>query len=84
MQLVLHDHGEIIHFSGRHQLFPVRGGTPDDLAFARPGELEGRTPIGWNTFFPALARSGRVVVVDDEAGNARVARPDEAPPSPSA
>ncbi len=75
MSNALHDHGQIIHFAGRHELFPVRGPGPDDLAFVHPGELEGRTPIGWNKLFPALERSGRVVVVDDEAGSAEIARP---------
>jgi hypothetical protein len=73
MKVVLTDHGKILHKAGALHLFPVRGTGANDIAFAAHGELEGRTPIGWNQFFPALERSGRVVVADDEAGTLEIA-----------
>lgn len=86
MKRVLTDHGEILHWMGAHHLFPVRGGSASDLAFAGHGELEGRTPIGWNDFFPALNASRRAVVVDDEGGTAEVLDAAEAArlPAPAA
>lgn len=79
MKTVLRDHGQIIHKAGAHHLFPVRGpGGAEDLSFAAHGALEGRTPIGWQEFFPALERSGRVVLADDDAGTLSVVPPAEA------
>lgn len=72
MKRIIHDHGEILHYSGAHHLFPVQGASADEVSFAAHGELEGRTPIGWNVFFPALARTRKVVLIDDEAGTAQV------------
>jgi hypothetical protein len=66
------DHGEILHWMGAHHLFPVKDAVTGTVSFAGHGELEGRTPIGWNVFFPALARSGGRVFVDDETGVATV------------
>ncbi len=71
-QRILHDHGQILHWMGAHHRFPVRGPGADDIGFASHGELEGRSPIGWQEFFPVLSRTGRVVRVDDEAGTAEV------------
>ena len=73
MKVVLTDHGKILHKAGALHLFPVKGAGEGDLAFAGHGELEGRTPIGWNQFFPALHKSGLVVVADDEAGTLTLA-----------
>jgi hypothetical protein len=70
MQRVLNDHGRILHWMGFHHFFPVKGPAPADLGFASHADLAGRTPIGWNEFFPALAAGRKVVVVDDEAGTA--------------
>jgi hypothetical protein len=73
MKVVLRDHGKILHWAGAHQLFPAKGAGGDgDISFAGHGALEGRTPIGWNQFFPALERNGKVVVADDEAGTLSV------------
>lgn len=83
MKRILHDHGQILHWMGAHQLFPVRGASADEVAFASHGALEGRRPVGWQEFFPALARTGRVVVVDDEAGTAAVQTPAEALRAPA-
>ena len=72
MKRILQDHGHILHWMGVHHMFPVKGATADDVGFGAHGELEGKSPIGWNEFFPALARGKKVVVVDDEAGTAVV------------
>lgn len=72
MKRPVDDHGAVLHWMGAHHLFPVRGASEDDVGFAAHGELEGRTAIGWHLFFPALARSGRRVFVDDETGTATV------------
>ena len=69
MKVVLTDHGKILHWAGAHLLFPVRGsGGRSDVSFASHGELEGRTPIGWQEFFPALDARDLVVVADEDAG----------------
>lgn len=72
MKRILQDHGQILHWMGAHHFFPVRGASTDDVSFAQHGELEGRSPIGWNEFFPALMRTGKAVIVDDESGTAQV------------
>jgi hypothetical protein len=72
MKVVLTDHGKILHKAGALHVFPVKGAT-GEIGFAAHGELEGRTPIGWNQFFPDLERSGKVVVADDEAGTIEIA-----------
>jgi hypothetical protein len=77
MKIVLKDHGKILHWAGAHYLFPVRGsGGPNDVAFASPGGLEGRTPIGWDEFFPVLDRTDQVVIADEEEGTMSVGAPD--------
>ncbi len=69
MKKILRDHGNILHWAGAHHLFPVRGpGGDADVSFATHGELEGRTPIGWNNFFPAIEGARKVVLADDDAG----------------
>ena len=55
MKRILQDHGHILHWMGVHHMFPVKGATADDVGFGAHGELEGKSPIGWNEFFPALA-----------------------------
>jgi len=77
MKVVLKDHGRILHWAGAHHLFPVRGpGGFTDVSFASHGALEGRTPIGWQEFFPALERSDSVVVADDDEGTLSVSPAD--------
>lgn len=71
MKKELTDHGHILHWMGFHRLFPVRG-TDGTLGFAAHGELEGRTAIGWQEFFPALRTQNATVVVDEEEGTAVV------------
>src|SRR5262249_47830019 len=78
MKRVVRDHGGILHGAGRLGAFPVRG-ADGRVAFAHHGALEGRTPIGWNVFFPALAAARAVVVFDDEAGDVAVVPEADAP-----
>ena len=73
MKIVLTDHGKILHWAGAHHLFPVRGSAgPYDVSFASHGALEGRKPIGWQEFFPAIDRSDSVVVADEDEGTMTV------------
>lgn len=71
MKKELTDHGHILHWMGFHRLFPVQA-ADGSLGFAAHGGLEGRKPIGWQEFFPALRAQKGVVVVDEEAGTAAV------------
>ena len=77
MKKVLTDHGHILHWMGAHHLFPVQG-ADGALGFAAHGALEGRTPIGWQHFFPALRAKNAAVLVDEEAGTAEVVSQEEA------
>lgn len=86
MKRVLRDHGEILHEAGRHGAFPVRG-ADGEIGFASHGALEGRRPIGWQDFFPALHAARKVVVVDEDGtlsvvaeGQALARSSDEARP----
>lgn len=78
MKTILRDHGRILHWMGGHHLFPVRGPGEHDLGFAAHGATGGRQAIGWNLFFEVLDETGRVVVVDGEAGEATVLSETEA------
>ena len=72
MKRTLTNHGEILHWAGRHERFPVRAGD-GTVGFAGHEDVEGRTPIGWHEFFPALAKARQAVVVDDEEGTIAIA-----------
>lgn len=70
MKKVTEDHGEIIHFAGRHHLFPVakkpdrvsvRLASRDDVA---PDEVR----IGWDSFFRAFIDRGLVFLFDEASG----------------
>jgi hypothetical protein len=69
------DHGEIIHFAGRHHLFPVvRKGDPAGIRLASREDL---TPdevrVGWPAYFrPFIDR--HLVFVYDETGGQAVTR----------
>lgn len=78
MKRVLRDHGEILHWTGGHHWFPVRGAAETDLGFAKHGALEGRTPIGWHQFFPPFDAADQVLVVDDEDGTLELMTETEA------
>ena len=81
------DHGEIIHFAGRHHLFPVaRRDDPAAFRLASRDDLtEGEVRIGWPAFFrPFIDRN--LVFVYDEAGGQVMTRAEAdalgaAPPS---
>lgn len=69
------DHGEIIHFAGRHHLFPVV--RKDDAAAIRLATREDQSPeevrIGWPAYFrPFIDRN--LVFVYDESGGQAVSR----------
>lgn len=63
------DRGDVIHFAGRHRLFPVlRDGAP---ALAGPGDAGQR--CGWAEFFAALRARGLVASLDpDDASSFRL------------
>jgi hypothetical protein len=70
MKKVTEDHGEIIHFAGRHHLFPVakkedrqsvRLASRNDVA---PDEVR----IGWDSFFRAFIDRGLVFLFDETSG----------------
>lgn len=77
MKRVLRDHGDIIHWTGGRGFFPVKTSS-GNLEFARHGQLEGRTPIGWQDFFPPFDRGGFVVVLDEENESVEVVSEQEA------
>ena len=69
------DHGEIIHFAGRHHLFPVakRGDRSQIRLAARDGVAEDEVKIGWQDYFrPFIDR--RLVFLYDETGGQAVTR----------
>jgi hypothetical protein len=78
MKRVLRDHGQILHWTGGHHYFPVRGASEADLGFAQHGALEGRTAIGWHQFFPPFDLAEKVLVVDDEDGSLEILTESEA------
>jgi hypothetical protein len=70
MKKVTEDHGEIIHFAGRHHLFPVakkadrlavRLASRDDVA---PDEVR----IGWDSFFRTFIDRDLVFLFDETSG----------------
>ena len=69
------DHGEIIHFAGRHHLFPVAART-DPLRVrlaSREDVQEGEIRVGWPAYFrPFIDR--RLVFLYDETGGQAVTR----------
>ena len=69
------DHGEIIHFAGRHHLFPVA--RKDDATRVRLASREDlsdeETRVGWPAYFrPFIDR--RLVFLYDETGGQAVTR----------
>jgi hypothetical protein len=81
------DHGEIIHFAGRHHLFPVaRRDDPAAIRLASRDDLTGQeVRIGWPAFYrPFIDR--KLVFVSDETGGQVMTRAEAdelgaAPPS---
>jgi hypothetical protein len=69
------DHGEIIHFAGRHHLFPVASRSePHRVRLASREEVkEGEARVGWGDYFrPFIDR--RLVFLYDETGGQAVTR----------
>ena len=69
------DHGEIIHFAGRHRLFPVvRKHDPAAIRLAsREDVTADEVRVGWPAYFrPFIDR--RLVFVYDETGGQAVTR----------
>ena len=69
------DHGEIIHFAGRLQLFPVAArGDPGRVRLAsREDVQENEARVGWPAYFrPFIDR--RLVFLYDESGGQAVTR----------
>ena len=64
------DHGEIIHYAGRHHLFPVaRRDDPTAIRLASRDSLpEGELRIGWPGFFRTFIDRKLVFVYDETGG----------------
>jgi hypothetical protein len=66
------DHGEIIHFAGRHHLFPVA--RKDDATAVRLASRENVTAdevrVGWPAYFRPFIDRRLVFVYDEEGGQA--------------
>jgi hypothetical protein len=84
------DHGEIIHFAGRHHLFPVaRKDDPTRVRLTSREDLsDEETRVGWPAYFrPFIDR--RLVFLYDEASGQAVSRaeadasPAEGPAGPA-
>jgi hypothetical protein len=69
------DHGQVIHFAGRHQLFPVASkadSTQVRLA-GREDVREDEVRIGWPAYFRPFI-DGRLVFLYDETSGQAVTR----------
>lgn len=69
------DHGEIIHFAGRHRLFPVakRDDRTQVRLAAREDVREDEVRVGWQDYFrPFIDR--HLVFLYDETGGQAVTR----------
>jgi hypothetical protein len=66
------DHGEIIHFAGRHHLFPVvRRDDPAAIRLASREDLaEGEVKVGWPAYFRPFIDRKLVFVYDETSGQA--------------
>jgi hypothetical protein len=69
------EHGQIIHFAGRHHLFPVAS-KADSLQVrlaAREDVKEDEVRVGWPAYFRPFI-DGRLVFLYDEASGQAVSR----------
>lgn len=66
------DHGLIIHFAGRHHLFPVaEANDPSKVRLvSREGVREGEVRVGWPVYFRPFIDERRVFVFDETSGEA--------------
>jgi hypothetical protein len=69
------DHGLIIHFAGRHHLFPVAlSSDPSRVRLASREDLaEGEVRVGWPVYFRRFI-DDRLVFLFDETSGAAVSR----------
>jgi len=73
------DHGELIHFAGRHGLSPaLQDGAPALVAHGEPGAR-----CGWAALFAALSARGETLVLASDGGWSRAPQ-GAAPSRPSA
>lgn len=71
MKKVTTDHGEIIHFAGRHQLFPVQSKASGEARLAARGDVkEDEARVGWPAYFRPFIDRGLVFLYDEESGRA--------------
>jgi hypothetical protein len=70
MKKVTEDHGEIIHFAGRHRLFPVakKADRPSVRLASREDVAPDEVRIGWDSFFRAFIDRGLVFLFDETSG----------------
>jgi hypothetical protein len=66
------DHGEIIHFAGRHHLFPVaRKDDPSAVRLASRDDVTAdEVRVGWPAYFRPFIDRHLVFVYDEEGGQA--------------
>lgn len=74
------DHGDLIHFAGRHGLSPALvEGAPALVAHGEPGQR-----CGWAALFAALSARGETLALASDGGWSRTAAAGPAPSRPSA
>lgn len=66
------DHGEIIHFAGRHHLFPVaeKGDLSKVRLASREDAKEDEVRVGWPVYFRPFIDRRLVFLYDDSGGQA--------------
>jgi hypothetical protein len=66
------DHGLIIHFAGRHHLFPVaQAADASKVRLASRDDLrEGEVRVGWQVYFRPFIDERRVFLFDETSGEA--------------
>src|SRR3954467_4457377 len=66
------DHGEIIHFAGRHHLFPVaaKGDLSTVRLASREDAKEDEVRVGWPVYFRPFIDRRLVFLYDDSGGQA--------------
>jgi hypothetical protein len=69
---VTSDHGEIIHFAGRHRLFPVaRAADPAAVRLASAEDVQkDEVRIGWPHYFRQFIDRRLVFLYDETSGQA--------------
>lgn len=71
LKKVTTDHGEIIHFAGRHHLFPVASPTdPLRVRLAAREEVREDVRVGWPDYFRPFIDRHLVFLYDETGGQA--------------